>query len=162
MQVSYAPFALLRGIPNVSVCLVFWLNFYIAACGALGVPLLSEKPFRSPEHKKFVSHRPFRGTAVSARLKKYLKAASINDGETPHSFRVRISYTLKGLGCTPEQIAQYVGWRSTEIASYYTRRPSASTSLQLIERVTLNLTSAGSPPALQLSDQDNSQRISYS
>ena len=162
MQVSYAPFALLRGIPNVSVCLVFWLNYYIVACGTLGVPLLSEKLFSSSKHKKFASHRPFRGSAVSARLKKYLKAASINDGETLHSFRVRISYTLNGLGCTPEQIAQCVGWRSTEIASYYTRRPSASTSLQLIERVTLNLTSAGSPPALQLSDQENSQRISYS
>ena len=90
MQVSYAPFALLR-IPNVSVCLFFWLNYYIAACGGLGVPLLSEKLVRSSEHKKFVLHRPFRGSAVSARLKKYLKAASINDGETLHSFRVRIS-----------------------------------------------------------------------
>ena len=149
MQVSYAPFALLR-IPNVFVCLVFWLNYYIAACGALGVPLLSKKLSRSSEHKKFVSHRPFGGSV------------GINDGETPHSFRVGISYTLKGLGCTPEQIAQYVGWRSTEIALYYTRRSSASTSLQLIERVTLNLTSAGSPPALQLSDQENLQRISYS
>ena len=130
------------------------MNYYIPACGALGVPLLGEKLFRSSEHKKFVSHRPFRGSAVSARLKKYLKAASINDGETLHSFRVRISYTLKGLGCTPEQIAQYAVWRSTEIALYYTRCSSACTSLQLIERVTL--TSAGSPPALQLSDQENS------
>ena len=158
MQVSYAPFALLRGIPNVSVCLVFWLNYYIAACGALGVPLLSEKLFSSSKHKKFVSHRPFRGSAVSARLKKYLKAAGINDGETRHSFRVGISYTLKGLGCTPEQIVQYVGWRTKEITLYYTRPSSASTSLQLIERVTLSLTSAGSPPALQLFDQI----ISYS
>ena len=41
VQVSYTPFALLR-IPNVSVCLVFWLIYYIAACGALGVPLLDE------------------------------------------------------------------------------------------------------------------------
>ena len=162
MQVSYAPFALLRGIPNVSVCLVFWLNYYIAACGTLGVPLLSEKLFSSSKHKKSVSHRPFRGSAVSARLKKYLKAASLNDGETLRSFRVRISYTLKGLGCTPEQIAQCVGWRSTEIASYYTHRPSASTSLQLIERVTLNLSAGSYPPALQLSDQENSQRILYS
>ena len=161
MQVSYAPFSLLR-IPNVSVCLVFWLNYYIAACGTLGVPLLSEKLFSSSKHKKFVSHRPFKGSAVSARLKKYLKAASINDGETLHSFRVRISYTLKGLGCTLERIAQYVGWRSTQIALYYTRRSSASTSLHLIERVTLNLTTAGSPPALQLSDQENLQKISYS
>ena len=61
------PFALLR-IPNVSVCLVFWLNHSIAGCGALGVPPLGEKLFRSSEHKKFVSHRPFGGSAVSARL----------------------------------------------------------------------------------------------
>ena len=108
-----------------------------------------------------MSHRPFEGSTVSARLQKYLKAAGINDGEIPCSFRVGISYTLKGLGCTPEQIAQYVGWRSTEMALYYTRRSSASASLLLLERVTLNLTSTGSPAALQLSDQVNLQRISY-
>ena len=59
------PFALLR-IPNVPVCPVFWLNYYIAACKALGVPLLSEYLFRSSEHKKTVSHRPLGGSAVSA------------------------------------------------------------------------------------------------
>ena len=67
----------------------------------------------------------------------------IDDGETRHSFRVGISYTLKGLGCTPDQIAQYVGWRSTEMALYYTRHFSASVSLDLLERVTRNLASAG-------------------
>ena len=103
-----------------------------------------------------LSHRPFGGSAVSARLQKYLKVAGINDDETPHSFRVRISCTLKGLGCTPEHIAQYVSWLSTEIALYYTRRSSsASASLQLLERVTLNLTYTGSPPTLQLSEQEN-------
>ena len=55
---------------NVSVCLVFWLNYYIAACRALGVPLLGEKLFRFSEHKTFVPHRPFGGSAVSARLQK--------------------------------------------------------------------------------------------
>jgi len=60
------PFAMLR-IPNVPVCPVFWLNYYIAACGALGVPLLREYLFRSSESTKFVSHRPFGGSAVSAR-----------------------------------------------------------------------------------------------
>ena len=153
------PFALLR-IPNVPTCPVSWLNYYIAACGALGVPLLGEYFFRSSEHKRLVSHRPFVGSAVSARLRKYLKAAGIDDGETPHSFRVGISYTLKGLGCTPEQIAQYVGWRSTDMALYYTRRSGISASLQLLERVTLNLTSTGSQPAPHLSDQGNLQRIS--
>ena len=35
------PFALLC-VPNVPVCPVFWLNYYIAACKAIGVPLLGE------------------------------------------------------------------------------------------------------------------------
>ena len=118
-------------IPNVPVCPVFWLNYYIAACKALGVPLLGEYLFRASEHKKEVSHRPLGGSAVSAHLRKYLKAAAIDNRETPHSFRVGLSYTLKGLGCTPDQIAQYVGWQSTEMALYYTRRSGASVSLDL-------------------------------
>ena len=48
------------------------------------------------------------------------------------------------------------------MALYYMRRSSASASLQLLERVTLNITSTGSPPALQLFDQENFQRISNS
>ena len=100
------PFALLR-VPNVPVCQIFWLNYYIAACKALGVLLLGGYLFRASEHDKAVSHRPLGGSAVSARLRKYLKATAIDDRETPHSFRVGLSYTLKGLGCTPDQIAQY-------------------------------------------------------
>ena len=130
------PFALLR-IPNVPVCPVVWLKYYIAACRALGVPFLGEYLFRSSVHKKAVSHRPLGGSAVSAQLHKYLKGAAIDDRETPHSFRVGLSYTLKGLGCTPDQIAQYVGWRSTEMALLYTRRSGASLPLDLLELVTL-------------------------
>ena len=106
-----------------------------------------------------VSHRPFVGSAVSGRLNKYLKAAGIYDGEPPHSFRVGISYTLKGLGCPPEQIAQYVDWRSTLMALHYTRRSNVAASLQLLERITLNLTSPTCQFASQLSDQDNLQTI---
>ncbi|CAH3180061.1 unnamed protein product [Porites lobata] len=73
----------------------FLLNLTFSKTRCAGVPFLSEKLSRSSEHKKFVSHRPFGGSA-------YLKTAGINDEETPHSFRVGISYTLKGLGCTPE------------------------------------------------------------
>ena len=80
MQVSYAPFAPL-GIPNVSVCLAFWLNYYIAACGALGVPLLGEKLFRSSEHKKVcVTSSVWRVSRICTTLK-------VSHGETPHSFR---------------------------------------------------------------------------
>lgn len=147
-------FALLR-VPNVPVCPVFWLNYYIAACKALG-----EYLFRASGHKKAVSHRPLGGLAVSARLRKYLKAAAIDDGETPHSLQVGLSYTLKGLGCTTDQFAQYVGWRSTEMALYYTRRSGASVSLDLLERVTLSLASVNPKAAPALADQKNLQKIS--
>ena len=152
------PFALLR-IPNVPVCPVFWLNYYIAACRALGVPLLGEYLFRSSVHKKAVSHRALGGSAVSARIHKYLKAAAIDDGETPHSFRVGLSYTLKSLGCTPDQIAQYVGWPSTEMALLYTRRSGASLPLDLLERVTLGLASVSSKAAPSLADQRNLRKV---
>ena len=159
MLVYRAPFALLR-IPNVPVCPVLWLNYYTVACKALGVPLLGEYLFRSSVHKEAVSHRPLGGSAVSARLHKYLKAAASDDGETPHSFRVGLSYTLKGLGCTPDQIAQYVGWRSTEMALLYMHRSGASVSSDLLERITLGLASASSKASPSLADQRNLQKIS--
>ena len=106
-----------------------------------------------------MSHRPLGGSAVSARLRKDLKAAAIDDGETPHSFRMELSYTLKRLGCTPDQIAQYVAWRSTEMALYYTRRSGASVSLDLLERVRLSLASVNPKAAPALSDQGNLQKI---
>lgn len=81
------------------------------------------------------------GSAVSGRLHKYLKATGIDGRETPHSFRVGISYTLKGLGCTSDQIAQYVGLRSTDMALHYTRHSTVSGSSQLLEKITLNVTS---------------------
>ena len=75
------------------VCLVFWLNYYFAACGALGVLFWVRNSLDPRNIKKFVSHRQFAGSAVSARLQKYLKAAAINAGETPHSFCVGTLYS---------------------------------------------------------------------
>ena len=96
---SSRPFALLR-IPNVPVCPVFWLNYYIVACKALGVPLLGEYLFRSSQHKKAVSHRPLGGSAVSARLHKFLKAAAIDVGDSSQ-FPGRIILYPKGFGLYP-------------------------------------------------------------
>ena len=111
-------------IANVPVCPVFWLNYYIAACKALGVPYLGEYLLRSSEHKKVVSHRPL------------------------------------GLGCTPDQIAKYVGWWSTEMALHYTRHSGASVSLDLLEQVTFSLASVRSKAAPSFADQRNLQKIS--
>ena len=66
----------------------------------------------------------------------YFQAGGLHDHV---DFWVGLSYTLQGLGCTPEQIAQYLGWRCTEMALFYTRHSNVSASLQLLERVTFHL-----------------------
>ena len=42
------------------------------------------------------------------RLRLCLSEAKLYNGETPHSFRIGLSNTLSVLGCSPEEIAQYL------------------------------------------------------
>ena len=59
---------------------------------------------------KDVSSRPFVGAAVNNRLHGYLVEAELFDGETPHSFRVGLSTTLRLLACSQQDFVQYIGW----------------------------------------------------
>ena len=59
------------------------------------------------------------GSAVDNRLRVYLSEAKLFNGETPHSFRVGLSNTLSILDCSPEEIAQYLGWKSSDMARHY-------------------------------------------
>ena len=56
------------------------------------------------------------GSAVSSRLKKHLSEAKLYAGETPHSFRVGLSSTLRLLRCSSEDVAHCLGWKSGEVA----------------------------------------------
>ena len=94
---------------DLDVCLVFWLDYYVRACRALGVSLSERYFFQASDHGKCVVERRFLGSAVNNHLCVYLSEAKLCNGEMPHSFRVGLSNTLSILGCYPEEIAQYLG-----------------------------------------------------
>ena len=91
--------------------------------------------FRASDRNKDVDSRPFVGSAVNNRLRRYLVEAKIFDGETPHSFRVGLSNTLQLLGCSQQQVAQYIGWQSGEIAEHYSRMSNTASSLAILEGI---------------------------
>ena len=91
--------------------------------------------FRASDRGKQVGERPFLGSAVYNRLRVYLSEAKLCNGETPHSFRVGLSNTLSVLGCSPEEIAQYLGWKSSDMARHYARVSQAASTLTLLESV---------------------------
>ena len=98
------------------MCPVNWITYYLSLCDLLKVRLASGFFFRASDRSRDISLRPFVGSAVNNRLRGYLTEAKLHDGETPHSFRVGLSTTLRLLGCSQQQVAQYIGWKSGEMA----------------------------------------------
>jgi len=91
--------------------------------------------FRASDRGRSVGEQPFLGSAIGHCLHVHLSDAQLCDGETPHSFRVGLSNTLSLLGCSPEQIAQYLGWQSSNMARHYACDSQASSRLNLMESV---------------------------
>lgn len=117
------------------VCPVAWLGYYLRVCHLLEIRLAQGYFFRATNRDKSISDRPLVGSAVNNRLRKYLTDASLLSGETPHSFRVGLSNTLRMLGCSQEEIAQYLGWQSREMAKHYTRLSDTEGALSVLEGV---------------------------
>ena len=95
-----------------------------------------------------MSDRPFVGPSVANRLRKYLREAGLDEGETPHSFRRGLSNTLRLLGCSPEDIARYVGWSGSAMAEHYTSASQASSVLSLFTNFTQSLSSSHPPQSI--------------
>lgn len=68
-------------------------------------------------------------------MRVYLSDTHFCDGETPYSFRVGLSNTLSLLGCSPEEIALYLAWQSSDMARHYAHVSQASIKLNLMEYV---------------------------
>ena len=117
------------------VCPVAWLGYYISVCQLLQIPLAEGYFFRTTCHGRDIGDGPFIGSAINNRLKKYLLDAGLYNNETPHSFRIGLSNSLKLLGCSQEDIARYLGWSSTEMPKHYTRTTDADASLGVLENV---------------------------
>ena len=54
------------------VCPVAWIRYYLLVCSLLDIPLAGGYFFRATNCRRDVSDRPFWGTAVNNRLRKYL------------------------------------------------------------------------------------------
>ena len=86
---------------------VAWIQYYITVCQCLKVPLDQGYFFRTAERSGSIGSKPFTGSAMNNRLRKHLSEAKLYAEETPHSFRVGLSNTLRLLGCSLEDVAHY-------------------------------------------------------
>ena len=90
--------------------------------------------FRTTDRRKVVCSRPFLGFAVNSRLRKHLTGAKIDCGETPHSFRLGLSNTLNMMGCSPDDISRFVGWRNSDMVNHYTKMSTVAGSSSIAKR----------------------------
>ena len=67
---------------------------------------------------------------------------------------VSLSNTLRLLGCSSEDVAYYLGWKSWEVAKRYMQGSDGTVSLALLERVFLRAASGTVTP---VSHPDNLQ-----
>ena len=114
------------------VCSVNCISYHLSVCDLLNVRLAPGFFFRTPDRYKDVGSRPFVGSAVNNRLRGYLVEVKLFDGETPHSFRVGLSNTL---GCSQQEVAQYIGWQNGEMAEHYSRMSDTAASLAILEDI---------------------------
>ena len=68
---------------NNEVCPVSLIEYYLSVCHFLSIELAGGYMFRTTDHRKVVSSRPFLGSAVNNRLRKHLTGAKIDCGEPP-------------------------------------------------------------------------------
>ena len=117
------------------VCPVSWIEYYLSVCQLLSIEFAGGHLFRTTDRRKVVSSRPFLGSAVNNRLRKHLTEAKIDCGETPHSFRLGLSNTLNMMGCSPDKISLYVGWRNGDVVSHYTKMSTVAGSPPITRRL---------------------------
>ena len=117
------------------VCRVSWIEYYLSVCQLLSIELAGGYLFRTTDRRKVVSSRPFLGSAVNNRLRKHLTEAKIDCRETPHSFRLGLSNTLNIMGCSPDEISRYVGWRNGDMVSHYTKISTVAGSSPITRRL---------------------------
>ena len=129
-----SPFVL-ESFTNNEVCPVSWIEYYLSACHFLSIELAGGYMFRTTDRGKVVSSRPFLGSAVNNRLRKHLTGAKIDCGETPHSFRLGLSNTLNMMGCSPEEISRYVGWRNGDMVNHYNKMSTVAGSSSISKRL---------------------------
>ena len=91
--------------------------------------------FRTTDRRKVVRSRPFLTSPVNNRLRKHLTGAKIDCREAPHSFRLGLSITLNMMGCSPNEISRYVGWRNGDMVNHYNKTSTVAGSSSITKRL---------------------------
>ena len=91
--------------------------------------------FRTTDRRKVVRSRPFLISPVNNRLRKHLTGAKIDCREAPHSFRLGLSITLNMMGCSPNEISRYVGWRNGDMVNHYNKTSTVAGSSSITKRL---------------------------
>lgn len=107
-----------RRCSNPFICPVTNFERYLSICQLLQINLRPGYLFRSTKGNR-VCEAPFASSAARNRLRGYLEAAGLYDGETPHSLRSGCAITLSLLGVSQKSIAQHIGWSSTTMLDHY-------------------------------------------
>ena len=95
------------------------IEIYVAVSRELGILLSSGYLFRSIYQLGHVVDKPLLGSTAESRLRKYLKDAQMDAGETLHSFRAGCAITLVLSGSPLADVMSHVGWSSPKTAVYY-------------------------------------------
>jgi len=104
-------------------------------CLAYG-PVRSRLLFCRASHRhKDVGSRPFVYSAVNNQLLGHLVEAKLFVGETPRSLGVCLSNTLRLLGCSQQDVTQYIGRESGGIAEHYSRKSDTDASHAILEEI---------------------------
>jgi hypothetical protein len=88
----------------------------MAVCAELGLDL-SQGFLSTRQHHKVASRTS--STTMHAHLHLYLKEASVDTGETLHSFKAGAAITLALSGVQLSDVMSHIGWRDPSTASYY-------------------------------------------
>ena len=109
----------MRRHPNPTLCLFKGIETYVAIAHELGISLSSGYLFRATNQQGHIVDKPLLSTTAESRLKKYLRDAQIDNGETLHSFCSGCSIALALSGSPLADVMSHVGWANSKAALYY-------------------------------------------
>ena len=104
---------------NPSLCPVTAIETYMAVCAELGLDFSHGFLFRPTTPRGGIQNKQLSSSTMQARLHLHLKEASLDAGETLHSFRAGAAITLALSGAQLSDIMSHIGWRNPSTASYY-------------------------------------------
>ena len=109
----------MRRHPNPTLCPIKGIETYVTIAQELGISLSSGHLFRATNQQGHIVDKPLLSSTAESRLKKYLRDAHIDNGETLHSFRSGCAVTSALSGSPLADVMSHVGWMNSKTALYY-------------------------------------------